>query len=79
MNMPSAWHAKLADCNSHEDKKVISKQLSNLCVPKLCQAAQGAAHKKELLELNADAAHNKNELPNKKEMRREGAASRCHR
>jgi len=35
MNMPSAGRAKFADCNAHEDKKVISKQLSKLCVPKL--------------------------------------------
>ena len=41
MNMPSAGRAKFTDCNAHEDKKVISKQLSKLCVPKLCQAAQG--------------------------------------
>ena len=30
-----------ADCNAHEDKKVISKQLWKLCVPKLRRAAQG--------------------------------------
>mmetsp|Transcript_41622 Transcript_41622/g.61202 ORF Transcript_41622/g.61202 Transcript_41622/m.61202 type:complete len:126 (+) Transcript_41622:359-736(+) len=41
MNMPSAGRAKFADCNVHEDKKVISKQLSKLCVPKLRRAAQG--------------------------------------
>ena len=43
MNMPSAGRAKFADCNAHEDtgKKVISKQLSKLCVPKLRRAAQG--------------------------------------
>jgi len=35
MNMPSVGRAKFADCNAHEDKKVISKQLSKLCVPKL--------------------------------------------
>ena len=35
MNMPSAGRTKFADCNVHEDKKVISKQLSKLCVPKL--------------------------------------------
>ena len=35
MNMPSAGRAKFADCNAHEVKKVISKQLSKLCVPKL--------------------------------------------
>ena len=40
MNMPSAGCAKFADCNVHEDKKVISKQLSKLCVPKLRRAAQ---------------------------------------
>jgi len=77
MNMPSAGRAKLADCNADQDKKVISKQLSKLCVPKLRRAAQGAALEKELLEQNADAAHDENELPNKKELRREGAASRA--
>jgi len=41
MNMPSAGRAKFANCNAHEDKKVISKQLSKLCVPKLRRAAQG--------------------------------------
>jgi len=41
MNMPSAGRAKFADCNAHEDKKFISKQLSKLCVPKLRRAAQG--------------------------------------
>ena len=40
MNMPSAGRAKLADCNVHEDNKVIGKQLSKLCVPKLRRAAQ---------------------------------------
>ena len=35
LNMPSAGRAKFADCNAHEDKKIISKQLSELCVPKL--------------------------------------------
>ena len=77
MNMPSAGRAKFADCNVYEDKKVISKQLSKLCVPKLRRAAQGAAHEKELLEPNADAAHDENELPKtrrscgEKELRRE--------
>ena len=41
MNMPSAGRAKFADCNAHEDKKVISKQLSKVCVPKLRRSAQG--------------------------------------
>ena len=41
MNMPSAGRAKFADCNAHEDKKVISKQLSKLGVPKLRRTAQG--------------------------------------
>ena len=41
MNMPSARRAKFADCNVPQDKKVISKQLSKLCVPKLRRAAQG--------------------------------------
>ena len=87
MNMPSAGRAKFADGNAHEDKKVVSKQLSKLCVPKLRRAAQGkvncsrmqqgAAHEKELFEPNADAAHDENELPDKKELRREGAASRA--
>ena len=87
MNMPLARRAKFANCNAHEDKKVISKQLSKLCVPKLRRAAQGkvncsrmqqgAAHEKELFEPNADAAHDENELPDKKELRREGAASRA--
>jgi len=40
MNTPSAGRAKFADCKVHEDKKVISKQLSKLCVPKLRRAAQ---------------------------------------
>jgi len=31
---------------------------------------------KKLLEPNADAAYDENELPKKKELRREGAASR---
>jgi len=35
MNMSSTRRAKFADCNVHEDKKIISKQLSKLCVPKL--------------------------------------------
>ena len=73
MNMPLARRAKLADCNAHEDKKVISKLLSKLCVPK----SRRATHEKELLEPNADAAHDENELPDKKELRREGAASRA--
>ena len=38
MNMPSAGHAKFADGNAHEDKKVTSKQLSKLCVPNLRRA-----------------------------------------
>ena len=41
MNMPLAGRAKFADYNAHEDKKVISKQLSKLCVPKLRRATQG--------------------------------------
>jgi len=55
MNMPLAGRAKFANCNAHEDKKVISKQLSKLCVPKVRQAAQGKGNcsrmttKKELL------------------------------
>jgi len=40
MNMPSAGRAKFANCNAHEDKKVISTQLSKLCVPKLRRTAQ---------------------------------------
>jgi len=43
----------------------------------LRRAAQEDAHEKELLEPNADAAHDENELPNKKELQREGAASRA--
>jgi len=106
MNMPSAGRAKFADCNAHEDtgKKVISKQLSKLCVPKLRRAAQGKGncsrmttrscsretawngrngqslkfiHIRFELEPNADAAHDENELLDKKELRREGAASRA--
>jgi len=41
INMSSARRAKFTDCNAHEDKKVISKQLLKLCVPKLRQAAEG--------------------------------------
>jgi len=41
MNMPLAGRAKFANCNAHEDQKVISKQLSKLCVSKLRRAAQG--------------------------------------
>ena len=44
MNMPSAGCAKFADCNVHEDNKVIGKQLSKLCVPKLRRAAQGTVN-----------------------------------
>jgi len=44
MNMPSAGRAKFADCNVHENKKVISKQPSKLCVPKLRRAAQGTVN-----------------------------------
>ena len=44
MNMPSAGRVKFADCNAHEDTKVISKQLSKLCVPKLCRAVQGTVN-----------------------------------
>ena len=104
MNMPSAWRAKFADCNAHEDKKVISKQLSKLCVPKLRRTAQGKGNCSRMTtrscsrgtawsgrngqslkfihirfehEPNADAAHDKNELLDKKELRREGAASRA--
>ena len=100
MNMPSAGRAKFADCNAHEDKKFISKQLSKLCVPKLRRAAQGKGNCSRMttrncsrktawngrngqclkfihiqfeLELNADTAHDENEL----ELRREGAASRA--
>jgi len=32
---------------------------------------------KKMLKLNADAAHDENELPDKKELRREGAALRA--
>jgi len=83
MNMPSAGRAKFADCNAHEDKKVTSKQLSKLCVPKLRRAAQGKVNCSRMTtrscsrEGAADAAHDENELPNKKELRREGAASRA--
>eukprot|EP00277_Geminigera_cryophila_P006952 CAMPEP_0179431596 /NCGR_PEP_ID=MMETSP0799-20121207/16448_1 /TAXON_ID=46947 /ORGANISM="Geminigera cryophila, Strain CCMP2564" /LENGTH=160 /DNA_ID=CAMNT_0021208609 /DNA_START=695 /DNA_END=1178 /DNA_ORIENTATION=+ len=87
MKMHSAGRAKFADSNAHEDKMVISKHLSKLCVPKLRRAAQGkvncsrmtkgAAREKELLEPNADAAHDENEPPNKKKLRGEGAASRA--
>ena len=85
-DVPSAGRAKFANCNAHEDKKVISKQLLKLCVPKLRRAAQGkvncshfhaASLAIELLKPNADAAHDKNELPDKKELRRKGAASRA--
>jgi len=41
MKMHSAGRAKFADSNAHEDKMVISKHLSKLCVPKLRRAAQG--------------------------------------
>jgi len=41
MNMAPAGRAKFADCNAHEDKKVISKQLSKMCVPKLHRTTQG--------------------------------------
>ena len=44
MNMPSAGRAKFVDCNAHEDKKVISKQLSKMCVPKLRRAAHGTVN-----------------------------------
>ena len=44
MNVPSAGRAKFADCNAHEDTKVISKQLSKLCVPKLRRAVQGTVN-----------------------------------
>jgi len=44
VNMPSAGRAKFAHWNVHEDKKVISKQLSKMCVPKLRQAAQGTVN-----------------------------------
>ena len=104
MNMPSARRAKFVDCNAHEDKKVISKQLLKLCVPKLRQAAQGKGNCSRMMtrscsrgaawngrnrqslkfihiwfevEPNADAAHDENELFDKKELRREGAASRA--
>jgi len=43
MNVPSAGRAKFAECNAHEDKKVISKQLSKLCAPKLRRVAPGKA------------------------------------
>jgi len=102
--MPSAGRAKFADCNAHDDKKVISKQLSKLCVLKLRRAAQGKGncscmttrsfsrgaawsrrngqslkfiHIEFELELNADAAHDENELVDKKKLRLEGAASRA--
>jgi len=104
MNMPSAGRAKFADYNAHEDKKVISKQLSKLCVPKLRRAAQGKGncsrmktrscsrgtawsgrngqslkfiHIQFKIELSADTAHDENELLDKKELWREGAASRA--
>jgi len=144
MNMPLAGRAKFANCNAHEDKKVISKQLSKLCVPKLRRAAQGKGNcsrmrtrscsreraaqtegkqmhsppgclsrlpntfvfSSRLLQIcpwhlhsppgclsrlplyrcrrsmcqsqpTADAAHDENKLPDKKELRREGAASRA--
>jgi len=103
MNMPLVGCNKFANSNAHEAKKVISKQLSKLCVPKLRRAAQGKGnfsrmttsscsrgtawsgrngqslkfiHIRFEFELNADAAHDENELPDKKELRREGAASR---
>jgi len=41
MNMPSAGRAKFADCNAHKDMKVINKQMSKLCVPKLRRDVQG--------------------------------------
>ena len=44
MNMPSAGRVKFADCNAHEDKKVISKQQSKLCLPKLRRAAPGTVN-----------------------------------
>ena len=104
MNMPSAGRAKFADCNAHDDKKVISKQLSKLCVLKLRRAAQGKGNCSRIttrscsrgtawsgrngqslkfihiwleLEPNADSAHDDNELLDKKELQREGAASRA--
>jgi len=78
MNMPLAGRAKFANCNAHEDKKVISKQLLKLCVPKLRRKRKLLTPHdvKELLKPNADAAHDKDELPDKKELRREGVASR---
>ena len=39
MNMSLVGRAKFADCKVHEDNKVISKQLSKLCVPKLRRTA----------------------------------------
>ena len=104
MNIPLAGRAKFANCNAHEDKKVISKQLSKLCVPKLRRAAQGKGNCSRMttrscsrgtawsgrngqslkfihiwleLEPNADSAHDDNELLDKKELQREGAASRA--
>jgi len=104
MNMPLAGRAKFANCNAHEDKKVIGKQLSKLCVPKLRRTAHGKRNCSRMMtrscsrgaawngrnrqslkfihiwfevEPNADAAHDENELFDKKELRREGAASRA--
>ena len=103
MNVPSARRVKFADYNAHEDRKVISKQLSKLCVAKLRRvtkgkgnwsrmttrsSSRGAArsgrngqslkfiHIRFKIELNADAAHDENEMLDKKELRREGTASR---
>ena len=41
VHMPSAGHTKFADCDAHEDTRVIGMQLSRLCVPGLHWAAQG--------------------------------------
>ena len=91
VHMPSAGRTKFADCDAHEDKKVIGMQLSRLCVPGLRRAARGAvncsctarawrrtaAHEKGLFEPNADAEHYESGLPDKKELQRERAGSRA--
>jgi len=76
MNMPSAGRAKFADCNVHEDKKVISKQLSKLCVPELCRAAQGTVNCSRMTTTRSCSNECSCSTQRERAARHEGAAAR---
>jgi len=76
MNMPSTGRAKFADWNVHEDNKVIGKQLSKLCVPKLRRATQGTVNCSRMTTTRSCSNECSCSAQRERAARHEGAAAR---